>query len=127
MLLLGWIGIDADDAVDIAAEAYTDNGWQIVFLRSTDGGNTFSNPLQVSDDKLCPQLTNVGLENGGSADIIWEEFEPGCDSTPNQVLFSRGILPNFIIGAAPPVESVLPGGAASFTVALIPSGRSRTP
>ncbi len=127
------MAVDSEDNIDIGLNNVGNDGTeQITFVRSTDGGNTFSSPTQISDDtqQLCPTFSQMALEKSGNIDVIWEEFlspvgatgTPGCDSLPNQVLFSRGVVPNFTISAAPGAQSVLPGGAANFALTLAATG-----
>ena len=108
----GPLALDSHDNIDIPANVTKSVGdFQIVFFRSTDGGRTFSGPTQISNDTKmqCPELTGMALENTGNIDVVWEQFASpygatgvaGCDSLPNQVLFSRGVVPGFSISAAP--------------------------
>jgi len=129
------IAVDSSSNIDIvAAGTASDGSSQILVVRSTDQGTGFSDPMRVSDDtkSLCPTFSEMALEKGGNIDVVWEQFPtpfgstgvPGCDSIPNQVLFSRGVVtrPDFTISVAPETETVLPGGTAKFTVTLTASG-----
>ena len=135
---LSQIAVDSSDNIDITEALLVSTGdFQIVFLRSADGGNTFSKPVQASNDtqKLCPTLGQMVLEKGGDIDVVWEEFASpfgaigvkGCDSSPNQVLFSRGAFTQStsagIGGSVTPTSATIPvGGSANFSVSLKSSG-----
>ena len=123
------MAVDSEDNIDIGLDNFGNNGTeQITFVRSTDGGSTFSSQTQISNDSSieCPTGPLMALERNGNIDLVWKEFPSGsggeCQSLPNQVYFSRGIVPNFTITAAPPAQSVLPGGSANFTLTLTAAG-----
>jgi hypothetical protein len=45
----------------------------VFFSRSTDGGKTFSKPLQLSPQSMMPQLV---VEPGGDISVIWGDLRP---------------------------------------------------
>jgi hypothetical protein len=118
--------VDSAGNLDVTGLGQTSSGAQIFFVRSKDAGSTFNGPDQVSNDTqhLCPSAPQLALEATGAIGIVWQEFPFGngsiCDSLPNQVFFSRGVMTqsDFTIRMATTPQTVLPGGAAKFIVTL---------
>src|SRR5690242_7908193 len=57
----------------------------IFFSRSTDGGVTFSTPLNVSNDSATTSFPQIALDASGNIDVIWNDNSPGYTA----VFFSR--------------------------------------
>jgi hypothetical protein len=127
------ISVDSHNNLNVIGSSGNGPNIQVVLARSTDGGDTFSQ-VQISNDSqhMCPTPSQMALEKDGNIDAVWEQFASpfgatgvqGCDSAPNQVLFSRGVVPqpDFTISTASGTQTVLPGGAAKFNLTLTASG-----
>ena len=101
------IAVDSSGDIDIASLGPSEGSEHIMLMRSTDGGNTFSGPTQISNNapQSCSGGPRMALDKTGDIDITWQGWSPGdCAFLPNQVYFSRGIVGNFTITAAPPAE-----------------------
>src|SRR5438045_6284261 len=59
----------------------------IFFSRSTDGGATFSAPLNISNDQGTSTLPQIALDRSGNINVIWSANSPGYTA----VFFSRSI------------------------------------
>ena len=59
----------------------------IFFSRSTDGGATFSAPLNLSNDQGTSTLPQIALDPSGNINVIWSDNSPGYTA----VFFSRSI------------------------------------
>ena len=110
------IAVDSNGVVDLALGPAEDSVEVFSsFSRSNPQLTAFSTPVSIP---VSPQ------SDRGSTQITTDATNNVWISWPGQGVFiiEGSAPPDFIIGAAPPVERVLPGGAASFSVALIPSG-----
>ena len=59
----------------------------IFFSRSTDGGATFSAPLNLSNDQGTSSTPQIALDPSGNINVIWNDNSPGYPA----VLFSRSV------------------------------------
>jgi hypothetical protein len=78
------IAVDAQGAVNVVWVSNAPGNNDIFFSRSTDGGSTFSAPLNLSNDpadSLSPQLA---VDAAGNINIVWES-----DDIKFGVLFSH--------------------------------------
>ena len=81
------LGIDAKGNINVA---WQDNTTQnpnsdIYFARSSDGGVTFSSPLNVSNNSGFSQNAFLAIDAGANIDLAWEDGTPGNDD----IFFSR--------------------------------------
>jgi hypothetical protein len=59
----------------------------IFFSRSTDGGATFSAPLNISNDQGTSTVPQIALDPRGNINVIWSDNSPGYPA----VFFSRSV------------------------------------
>lgn len=71
------IAVDSNGTIYMAWEDDTANNSNILFSRSTDGGATFSTPMNLSNTagySFNPRIAVVGARN---VNIVWEDDTPG--------------------------------------------------
>ena len=59
---------------------WTDNSrgyFNIFFIKSTDGGNTFSKPLNLSNDPGLSYLPRIATDGKNSVYVVWTDNSPG--------------------------------------------------
>jgi len=65
----------------------------VMFVRSTDGGLTFSAPLKINDDPVNPSKwhwfgTLSVAPNGGRLDAVWYDTRNAANNTDSQLFYS---------------------------------------
>ena len=76
------LAVGPDDSLGLAyyTRAIVDNTVQnrrITFLRSTNGGTSFSSPVFLSSAAGQAYVPAVAFEPSGAIDVVWEEFDAG--------------------------------------------------
>ena len=99
------IAISDNDAVNIAWQDTRSGTSQIFFSRSTDGGMTFSNPLQLSAGSVAASGPEIVADRLGGLSIAWIEPQATGGS---RIVISRSI----------------DGGQTFSAPAVVTSGRS---
>ncbi|MFZ0511434.1 MAG: trypsin-like peptidase domain-containing protein [Candidatus Nitrosopolaris sp.] len=59
---------------------WTDNSpgnFDIFFIKSTDGGNTFSKPLNLSNDPGLSYLPRIAIDGKNNVYVVWTDNSPG--------------------------------------------------
>jgi S1-C subfamily serine protease len=75
---------------NIVYVAWTDNSlgnFDIFFVKSTDGGNTFSKPLNLSDDPSLSYLPRIATNGKNNVYVVWTDNSPGNYN----ILFTRSL------------------------------------
>jgi hypothetical protein len=78
-------------ALDASGNIYvvwTDNSpgnSAVFFTSSSDGGATFSTPLNLSNDSGSATSPQIALDSSGDINIVWQDTTPG----KSQILFTR--------------------------------------
>jgi Neuraminidase (sialidase) len=90
---LGWTRMGGANGAFVAAYAAapasstTSGSADIIFQRSTDGGQTWSDPVAVNDDDPTKQFTNfypqIGVAPNGRIDVVWQDTRDRSDYTVN--------------------------------------------
>ena len=60
----------------------------VFFVRSTDGGVTFSNPMKISDGVHGSQFCDITTTRSGDVYVAWRQFESN-DGQPNAVVYAK--------------------------------------
>jgi hypothetical protein len=60
----------------------------VFFVRSTDGGSTFSNPMKISDGVHGSQFCDVTTTRDGDVYVAWRQFESN-DGQANAVVYAK--------------------------------------
>lgn len=81
------IALDAKGNINVVWDDNTPPNYNpdIYFARSSDGGATFSSPLDVSNDSGSSANPFLTLDAGGNIDVAWEDSTPGNQ----EIFFSR--------------------------------------
>lgn len=81
------LGIDAKGNINVAWQDNTPQNpsLDIYFARSSDGGVTFSSPLNVSNNSGFSQNAFLAIDAGANINLAWEDGTPGNDD----IFFSR--------------------------------------
>jgi hypothetical protein len=70
----------------------TTNGTNVMFVRSTDGGLTFSAPHRINDDPLNPDkwhwLGTLAVAPNGRIDSVWLDTRNAANNTDSQLFYS---------------------------------------
>ena len=60
----------------------------VFFVRSTDGGQTFSNPMKISDGVHGNQFCDVTTTRTGDVYVAWRQYA-STDGQPNAVVYAK--------------------------------------
>ena len=64
----------------------------VMFVRSTDGGLTFSAPLRINDDPVNPSkwhwFGTIGVAPNGRLDSVWYDTRNAANNTDSQLFYS---------------------------------------
>jgi S1-C subfamily serine protease len=75
---------------NIVYVVWTDNSprnFDIFFIKSTDGGNTFSKPLNLSNDPGLSYLPRIATNGKNNVYVVWTDNSPGNYN----ILFTRSL------------------------------------
>ena len=61
----------------------------VFFVRSTDGGRTFSNPTKVSDGVHGSQFCDIAVTRNGDVYVAWRQFETDNAQQGNAAVFVK--------------------------------------
>ena len=68
------------------------NGSDVMFVRSTDGGHTFSSPLRVNDDPINHSkwhwFGTLAVAPNGRIDSVWLDSRNAANNTDSQLFYS---------------------------------------
>jgi len=69
-----------------------DNGSDVMFVRSTDGGSTFSAPRRINDDPINHSkwhwFGTLSVAPNGRIDVVWYDTRNAADNTTSQLFYS---------------------------------------
>lgn len=71
------VSADSNGTIYIAWEDDTDTNSNILFCRSTDGGATFSTPINLSNTAGFSFNPRMAVGSAGNVDVVWEDDTPG--------------------------------------------------
>jgi hypothetical protein len=75
--------------------AGTINGSDVMFARSTDGGNTFSIPRRINDDPVNHAkwhwFGTLSVAPNGRIDVVWYDTRNGANNTDSQLFYSDSV------------------------------------
>jgi hypothetical protein len=61
----------------------------IQFVRSTDHGRTFSNPMKISEGVLGNQFADIAVTSNGTIYVTWRQFEGNRAKQEDAVVFAK--------------------------------------
>jgi hypothetical protein len=71
------------------------NGSDVMFSRSTDGGQTFSAPVRINDDPVSPDrwhwLGTLSVAPNGRIDIVWLDTRNAANNRDSQLFYSSSM------------------------------------
>ena len=79
------VALDSNETVNIVWGDTGDSLGRVVFVRSTDLGETFSEPLDVSRSSGVAFDPEIAIDPGGAINVAWQDTAPG----KSVVMFSR--------------------------------------
>lgn len=79
------VDVDSTGAVNVVWGDTTDGGKRVMFLRSTDGSATFSQPRDISRSPAQAFEPEIAIDSNDSINVVWEDSAPGN----NVVMFAR--------------------------------------
>jgi hypothetical protein len=72
-----------------------DNGSDVMFVRSTDGGSTFSAPRRINTDPVNHEkwhwFGTLSVAPNGRIDVVWFDTRNAADNTTSQLFYSYSI------------------------------------
>src|SRR5579864_9772165 len=71
------IAVDSNGAIYMAWEDDTATNSNILFSRSTDGGATFSTPINLSKTSGNSFNLRIAVGGAGNVSVVWEDDTPG--------------------------------------------------
>lgn len=88
-------GTNTSDNVYMLASvqpAGSNNGSDVMFARSTDGGNTFSAPRRINDDPVNHAkwhwFGSLSVAPNGRIDVVWFDTRNAANNTDSQLFYS---------------------------------------
>ena len=79
------IALDSNEAVNITWGDTLGGGRRVMFARSTDQGETFAEPVNISRSPGDAFEPEIAVDQNGAINIAWEDTAPGA----NSIMFSR--------------------------------------
>src|SRR5262249_55512608 len=58
----------------------------ILFIKSTDGGNTFTTPINLSNNENQSTFPYIILDKLGNINVLWQDFTPSAISNEDILL-----------------------------------------
>ena len=84
------IAVDSGGGVNVVWVDTSLGNSEIFFSRSTDGGTSFSTPLNISNDTFDSRGPQIAVDANGNINLAWEDNTVGDTVNPrNDVFFSR--------------------------------------
>jgi hypothetical protein len=114
-----WIAVDQSDGpgrgnIYVAWAMFQPYGSQMVFSRSTDGGNTWSRPPRILSDlpglEFQLQGSQVVVDNQGTIHITWIDFQGGQHRYVRSTDQGQSFSDPVDIGEVTPIDYELPNG-----------------
>jgi hypothetical protein len=106
------IAVDAG-TIHLAWYDDTPGNWEIVYSKSTDGGITWSAPVNVSNNTAGSYTPKIAVEAGGTIHVVWQDWTPG-----NSEIFYSKSTDGGITWSAPVNVSNNAGNQMSQTIAV---------
>lgn len=79
------IALDSGEGLNIVWGDASTPGGRVVFVRSTDLGATYTEPLDVSRSSGFAVEPEIAVDPGDAINVVWEDTAPGA----SQIMFSR--------------------------------------
>jgi hypothetical protein len=79
------VALDSSEAIYVVWGDTTGGGRQVMLVRSTDLGETFSEPLNISRSPGQAFEPEIAIDSAGAINIAWEDTAPG----ESVIMFSR--------------------------------------
>lgn len=71
------VAVDSNGTIYMAWEDDTSSNSRILLTRSTDGGVTFSTPINLSNTSGDSFNPRIAIGSAGSVNVVWEDDTPG--------------------------------------------------
>ncbi|HSB12768.1 MAG TPA: sialidase family protein [Blastocatellia bacterium] len=79
------VALDSGEGLDIVWSDSSSPSGNVAFLRSTDLGATFTDPIDVSRSSGFATEPEVAVDPSDAINVVWEDTAPGA----SQIMFSR--------------------------------------
>jgi hypothetical protein len=79
------LALDSDEGINVTWGDTLGGGRRVMFARSTDQGDTFTEPVNVSRSTGEAFEPEIAVDAGGAINVAWEDTAPGVSS----IMFSR--------------------------------------
>lgn len=79
------VALDSNEAVNIVWGDTNDNLGKVIFVRSTDQGATFTEPLDVSRSSGVAFDPEIAVDSSDAINVAWQDTAPGT----SVIMFSR--------------------------------------
>jgi len=109
------IAVDSHDGINVVWNDDGPGNLDILFSRSTDGGTTFSTPVNISHDPDSSSSPQIATDSVGNIFVAWES-----DSGVVGILFSSSA--DGVTFSAPVMVSTNAGGSMAPQLAVDPAG-----
>jgi len=110
------IAVDSHNGINVVWNDDGPGNLDILFSRSTDGGTTFSTPVNVSHDPDSSSSPQIATDSAGNIFVTWES-----DTGVLGVLFSRSV-DGGVTFSAPVMVSTNAGGSMAPQMAVDAAG-----
>jgi hypothetical protein len=116
------IGVDPCGNISVAWEddsvGSSSGEFDIFFKRSTDGGTTFSNPVDLSNTPYQAEVfPQIAVDSRGNTYLVWETTHPPLNVFFSRVADSSRQTGDFRISVSPKSQSAVQGDVLRFEVA----------
>lgn len=81
------IALDSTEALNVVWGDGKDLGLKVVFLRSTDQGETFTDPLVVSGESNTASEPEIAVDSSDGINVVWQDQKSGV----SVIMFVRSI------------------------------------
>ena len=122
------IGVDPCGNISVAWEddsvGISSGEFDIFFKRSTDGGTTFSNPVDLSNTPQQAEVfPQIAVDSRGDTYLVWETTNPPLNVFFSRVADSSRQTGDFRISVPPKSQSAAQGDMLRFEVAAHAVGK----
>ena len=108
------LAVESGGAIDVVWLDSTSRTYDVFFARSTDGGKTFSAPLNLSNDNADNAEPQIAVDANGKIHVVWEN-----DSITFGVFYTQSSDGGATFS---PVTPLVPGGTSAATPELAVAG-----
>lgn len=66
------IAADSAGNINVVCDNFSQGKYDVFFIRSTDGGSSWSSPANISNNNEDSELPDIAVDQAGNIDVFWE-------------------------------------------------------